>query len=56
MNERYWDDCIKKAVMMEMESHIPPDPEKTWQKIESTVDLLERIKITPANKRKNSPA
>ena len=54
MNERYWDDCIKKAVMMEMESHIPPDPEKTWQKIESTVDLLERIKITPANKRKKT--
>jgi hypothetical protein len=54
MNERQWDDCIKKAVMMEMESHIPPDPEKTWQKIESTVDLLERIKITPASKRKKT--
>lgn len=54
MNEKHWDDCIKKAVMMEIESHTLPDPEKTWQKIEGAIDLFERLKITPTNKRKKT--
>jgi hypothetical protein len=35
-----------------MQSYAPPDPEKTWQKIEGTIDLFERLQNTPKKKRK----
>ena len=47
MNEKHWEYCIKKAVTMEIESHTLPDPEKTWQKIEGTIELFERLQQSP---------
>lgn len=54
MNEKYLKDYIKKAVTEEMQSHVPPDPEKTWQKIEGTIDLFERLQNAPKKKRKTT--
>ena len=54
MNEKHLEDYIKKAVIKEMESHTLPDPEKAWQKIESTIDLFERVQQTPEKKRKTT--
>jgi hypothetical protein len=52
MNEKHLDDYIRKTVTEEMQSYAPPDPEKTWQKIEGTIDLFERLQNTPKKKRK----
>jgi hypothetical protein len=54
MNEKHLEDYIKKAVTEELQSHAPPDPVKTWQKIEGTIDLFERLQIAPKNKRKTT--
>ena len=52
MNETHLDDYIRKTVIEEMQSYAPPDPEKTWQKIEGTIDLFERLQNAPKKKRK----
>ena len=52
MNEKHLDDYIRKTVTEDMQSYAPPDPEKTWQKIEGTIDLFERLQNTPKKKRK----
>ena len=41
--------------MMQMESHIPPDPEKTWQKIESAVDLFGKNKNNTGEQTEKQP-
>ena len=54
MDEIHLDESIKKAVTMEMERYAPPDPEKTWQKIAGTIDLLERVQQARGRKRKTT--
>ena len=54
MNETHLDDYIRKTVIEEMQSYAPPDPEKTWQKIEGTIDLFERLQNAPKKKHKTT--
>jgi hypothetical protein len=39
-NNKHWENCIKKAVKMDIDSHVLPDAEKMWQRIEDTVELF----------------
>ena len=51
MNKDRWDDSIKKAVKMELESYPLPDTERLWQQIESNIELIETIN-KPVQKKK----
>ncbi|MDO9535376.1 MAG: hypothetical protein Q7J85_08610 [Bacillota bacterium] len=41
MNDERWENIIKKAVEMEMESCPPPDIERIWRRIEHTIGLVD---------------
>jgi hypothetical protein len=43
-NDQQFENCLKKAVQMEVESCPRPDAEKTWQRIENSIDLVESLR------------
>jgi len=44
-NEKHFDECIKEALEIEMESHLLSDSERVWQRIEGTIDLFESLQL-----------
>ncbi len=46
-DEQRLDDCIRKAVEMEVKSHVLPNSDKVWQRIENNIELFERLEKIP---------
>ena len=52
MNREHWDDLIKKAVQMDLESYPQPDMERLWQRIEGNIELFQTINKPPEKKKR----